>query len=33
VLKRREGGWLILPGTGHNALSIRNTIHTWIKRA
>ena len=32
VLKRREGGWVILPGTGQNALSVRNTIHAWITR-
>jgi len=33
VLKRKEGGWVILPGTGQNALSVRNTIHAWIVRA
>ena len=32
VLKRREGGWLVLPGTGRDALSVRNTIHAWIVR-
>lgn len=32
VLKRKEGGWVILPGTGQNALSVRNTIHAWITR-
>ena len=31
-LKKRDGGWLILPGTGHNALGVRNTIHAWIKK-
>ena len=31
-LKRRNGGWLILPGTGSNALSMRNTIDAWIKK-
>ena len=31
-LKRRDGGWLILPSTGANALSMRNTIDAWIKR-
>ena len=31
-LKRRDGGWLILPGTGQNTLSVRNTIHAWIRR-
>ena len=30
VLKRREGGWVILPGTGLNAQSVRNTIHAWV---
>jgi len=33
VLKRKEGGWVILPGTGQNALSVRNTIHAWVTRA
>lgn len=32
-VKRRDGSWVILPGTGANALGIRNTIHAWIKRA
>ena len=32
VLKRTDGAWLILPGTGHNALSVRNRIHAWIRR-
>ena len=31
VLKRRDGGWLKLPSTGANALSVRNTIDAWIK--
>ena len=31
-LKRRDGGWLILPGTGNNALSVRNTIDAWLKK-
>lgn len=31
-LKKRDGGWLILPGTGDNALSVRNTIDAWIKK-
>lgn len=30
VLKRRHGGWVILPGTGQNAQSVRNTIHAWV---
>lgn len=30
ALKRKEGGWLILPGTGQDALSVCNTIHAWI---
>ena len=30
-LKRRDGGWLVLPGTGTNVLSMRNTIQAWIK--
>ena len=32
VLKKRAGGWLVLPDTGANALSVRNTIHAWIKK-
>ena len=31
-LMRREGRSLGLPSTGHNALSVRNTIHAWIKK-
>ena len=30
-LKRRDGGFLVLPDTGNNALSVRNTIHAWIR--
>lgn len=30
VLKRKDGGWVILPGTGQDAVSVRNTIHAWI---
>ena len=32
-LKRRDGGWLVLPDTGRNTLAVRNTIHAWIKAA
>jgi hypothetical protein len=31
VLKRKDGAWVILPGTGHDALAIRNRIDAWIK--
>jgi hypothetical protein len=31
-LKKRAGGWLVLPDTGGNALSVRNTIDAWIKK-
>lgn len=31
-LKRQDGGWLMLPGTGTNALGMRNTVHAWIKK-
>jgi hypothetical protein len=31
-LKRRDGGWLVLPDTGANTLGVRNTIHAWIKK-
>ena len=31
-MKRKGGGWVVLPATGHNALSVRNTVHAWIKR-
>ena len=30
-VKKRDGGWVILPSTGHNALSVRNTVDAWIK--
>lgn len=33
ALRRRDGGWLLLPGTGHDPLLIRNRIDAWIKRA
>ena len=32
VLKKRDGGWLALPSTGVNSLSVRNTLHAWIKK-
>lgn len=32
VLKRKAGGWLIMPGTGHNALSVQSTLDAWIKQ-
>jgi hypothetical protein len=31
-LRRRDGGWLVLPDTGQNTLSVRNTVHAWIKK-
>lgn len=31
VLKRSEGGWVILPGTGQNAQSVRDTVDAWIR--
>ena len=30
ALKKRDGGWVLLPGTGANALGVRNTVHAWI---
>lgn len=30
VLKRKEGGWVILPGTGQNAFSVSTTIDAWV---
>lgn len=30
-LKRRDGGWLVLPDTGLKPLAVRNTIDAWIK--
>jgi hypothetical protein len=33
VLKRKAGGWLIMPGTGRDALTVRNTLDAWIKRS
>ena len=32
ALKRKDGSWLVLPSTGHNALSVRNTVHAWARR-
>jgi hypothetical protein len=32
ALKRKDGGWLVLPATGHNALRVRNTVHAWVRR-
>lgn len=32
VLMRRDGGWLKLPDTGANALSVRNSIDAWLKK-
>jgi hypothetical protein len=32
ALKRTAGGWVVLPATGHNALSVRNTVDAWIQR-
>ena len=31
-LKLADGGWVVLPSTGTNALSMRNTIDAWLKR-
>jgi hypothetical protein len=31
-LKKRDGGWLVLPDSGGNALSVRNAIDAWIKK-
>ena len=30
ALKRRDGEWVVLPGTGAKALAVRNTVHAWI---
>jgi hypothetical protein len=32
ALKKRDGEWVVLPGTGANALAVRNTVHAWITR-
>ena len=32
ALKRKAGGWVVLPATGHNALSVLNTLNAWIQR-
>ena len=32
ALKKRDGGWVVLPGAGANALAVRNTLHAWIHR-
>ena len=31
-LQKRAGGWLKLPDTGANALSVRNSVDAWIKK-
>ena len=33
ALKRKAGGWVVLPTTGHDALSVRNTVQAWIDRS
>jgi hypothetical protein len=33
ALKTRDGDWVVLPGSGANALAVRNTIHAWISRS
>lgn len=33
ALKRKEGGWIILPGTGRDAAAVGHAIHAWITRA
>ena len=30
-LKRRDGGWLVLPGAGESPLGMRNMLQAWIK--
>ena len=30
-LKRRDGGWLVLPDTGRNSMAVRNTVQAWLK--
>ena len=32
ALKKRDGGWVVLPGTGANARAVRDTLHAWIHR-
>lgn len=32
VLKRKDGAWVVLPGTGQNALAVKNALHAWIRR-
>lgn len=32
ALKTRDDDWVVLPGTGANALAVRNTVHAWITR-
>lgn len=33
VLKRKEGGWLLLPGTGRDPLAVRDALDQWLKRS
>jgi hypothetical protein len=30
ALKRKEGGWVIMPGTGQRPELVRDAIHAWI---
>ena len=32
ALKKRDGEWVVLPGTGAGALAVRNTLDAWIRR-
>lgn len=32
ALRRKDGGWLLMPGTGNDVLWVRNMIDAWIKR-
>lgn len=33
AIRRKEGGWMILPGTGRDPVSVRDTVHAWITQA
>jgi hypothetical protein len=33
ALKRKEGGWVIMPGTGRRPEFVRDAVHSWITQA
>ena len=31
ALKRRDGGWVVLPGAGSTAIALHNALSLWLK--